>query len=291
LIGITSDRFIKQIKGLLEKNYKHMDKTNHLISENCLIILSAYYLIHKEKEKKLHDFLKNLNFHMGFFICIITSLKQIKYITDDNKNSNKSNEESDSTSISETTDSLLPLKELNLKKLNPNQNRALIFLLQDCISMLFNKNTLNIYESINENDSQKIYDTLMNNFNVVLDYPGKKVYKDIFSSNSRITPEPFYFKWKKSNDEKKKELIQEIKNLHEKLLKTHTFPFIFRFLILINENIQEESNIINNYTIDLVDFIFKQLEKELKDFEPKKKENDSRYILNIINLIIFYLIF
>ena len=286
LIGITSDRFIKQIKGLLEKNYKHMDKTNHLISENCLIILSAYYLIHKEKEKKLHDFLKNLNFHMGFFICIITSLKQIKYITDDNKSSNKSNEESDSTPISETTDSLLPLKELNLKKLNPNQNRALIFLLQDCISMLFIKNTLNIYENINENDSQKIYDTLMNNFNVVLDYPGKKVYKDIFSSNSRITPELFYFKWKKSNNEKKKELIQEIKNLHEKLLKTHTFPFIFRFLILINENILEESNIINDYTIDLVEFIFKQLEKELKDFEPKKKENDSRYILNIINLII-----
>jgi hypothetical protein len=78
--------------------------------------------------------------------------------------------------------------------------------------------------------------------------------------------------------------------LHEKLLKTHTFPFIFRFLILINENIQEESNIINNYTIDLVDFIFKQLEKELKDFEPKKKENDSRYILNIINLIILIFI-
>ena len=299
-------RFVEQISSLLKDNYKKSDENSQLISENCLRILSAYYFLNKEKEKVLHSFLRQLTFYKGFFNCIISSLNQIKYITDDNKISNKISDKNlrHSSSISEEPDfssssepketkkiDLLPLKQLNLSNLSFPQNHALIFLLQDCISMLFEvkeEESLMVDENINEIDSQEVYDTLMNNFREAFQHPGKNVYRDIFSSNKGITPKLFFFKWKKSNNENKIILIQTIKELHVHLLRTHIFPFIFKFLLYINadSNNKEESNMINDYSLELISFILNELENRLKEIEKNKNEYDNFSILNMINLLI-----
>jgi hypothetical protein len=293
---------MEQFQSILEQNYKHIteNKNSQLISESSLRILSAYYLADKKKEKLLHDFLRNLTFYKGFFNSIISSLKQIKYISNDNKFIKKESEknvrkisglgsEDNDSTYSDTSDKnyisnedLLPLLNLELDSLNKKQNHLLIALLQDCISMLFIEDTTQICENITESDAQEVYDILIKNFNAAFKFKGKNVYKDIFSSDKEITPELFYFKWKMSNYESNKLLIEDIKYFHRDLLRHHSFPFIFKFILLINSELKVELII-----IDLLNFIYEELENNYKNYIPKNKnEIDDFFVSNIINLLV-----
>ena len=316
LIEIIPSIYMEQFQSILEQNYKHIteNKNSQLISESSLRILSAYYLADKKKEKLLHDFLRNLTFYKGFFNSIISSLKQIKYISNDNKFIKKESEknvrkisglgsEDNDSTYSDTSDKnhisnedLLPLLNLELDSLNKKQNHLLIALLQDCISMLFIEDTTQICENITESDAQEVYDILIKNFNAAFKFKGKNVYKDIFSSDKEITPELFYFKWKMSNYESNKLLIEDIKYFHRDLLKHHSFPFIFKFILLINleeenkENNKEKNcndNDDNELIIELLSFIYEELENYFKSFDIKNKsENDYNAICNLVNLLI-----
>ena len=318
LIENIQPRYMEEIKYKLEQNYKHIteNKKSQLISESTLRILSAYYLSDKKKEKLLHNFLKGLKFHKGFFNSIIASLRQIKYITNENKfiktESEKtlrkisvvSSEDNDSTHSApleknyiSNNDDLFPLLNLDLDSLNKKQNHLLIALIQDCISMLFIGNTTDVYDYITESDAQEIYDILIKNLNAVFKFPGKNVYKDIFSSDKEIAAELFYFKWKLSNNESRKVLINDIKRFHKELIKYHSFPFIFKFILLINleeQNVEEkkENNINddndeNNLIIDLLSFIYDELGNNFNDYNIKiKSENDYYFICNLTNLLI-----
>ena len=257
-------KYMERIKYILESHYKHINenKKSKLISESSLRILSAYYLVDDKKEKLLHDFLKGLAYHKGFFNSIISSLKLIKYITDDNnykkepdknirKTSNISirSEESDSTNYEQIEKNYIPknldtfpLQDLDLNNLSGKQNHMLITLLQDCISMLFNQNTNTIYEYITENDAEEVYNTLMKNFEYVLLAPQSNCFNDIFCSDKEITPKLFYFKWKLSNKEKKEFLINDVKKYHKQLLFNHNFPFIFKFILLISRDEEKVNN-------------------------------------------------
>ena len=318
LIDKIHPRFIEEIKYKLEQNYKIIteNKKSQLISESSLKALTAYYLSDKKKEKLLHKFLKGLKFHKGFFYSIISSLRQIKYITNDNvfiknesakylrKISVASSEDTDSTHSApieknyiSSNDDLFPLLNLDLYSLNKKQNHLLIALLQDCISMLFIGNTTEIYDYITENEAQEIYDILIKNFNAAFKCPGKNIYKDIFSSDKEITAELFYFKWKLSNYENRKVLISDIKRYHKELIKTHSFPFIFKFILLINleepyeeekkENKNKDDNDENNTIIDLLSFINDELGNNFNEYNIKlKNDNDYYFICNLINLLI-----
>ena len=130
---------MEEIKYKLEQHYKLIteNKKSQLISESTLRIISAYYLSDKKKEKLLHNFLKGLKFHKGFFNSIIASLRQIKYITNENKfiknESDKilrkisvvSSEDNDSTHSTpleknyiSNNDDLFPLLNLDLDSLH-----------------------------------------------------------------------------------------------------------------------------------------------------------------------------
>ena len=327
LIEKIPSNYMEQIQDILEHNYKKInkDKKSRLISEASLRILSSYYLTDKEKEKQLHNFLRNLEFYKGFFYSIIESLKYIKYITNDNKfvryqQSEKhlrkvsGSEDNDST-IQETIEKdytsnnreVLPLLDLDLESLNKRQNQLLIALLQDCISMIFIENSIKIYPNITENEAQEIYDILMKNFEKVALLPGKFIYNEIFSSDKEVTPELFYFKWKLSNKEMKNKLIEDIEKYHKELLIYHCFPFIFKFILLINLDEDSEQDMQNmqdmtqdmtpatiyedgkyTYILDLLSFIYNELESYyLKEYETNnKKENTYNFICNLINFLI-----
>ena len=326
LIEKTPSNYMEQIQDILEQNYRKINENKkcQLISEASLRILSSFYLTDREKEKKLHEFLRNLEFYKGFFYSIISSLKYIKYITNDNKfvrnfQSDKNlrkvsgSEDNDSTiSLPEINDKnkisnnldLFPLLDLDLESLNKRQNQLLIALLQDCISMIFIENSYKIYEYITENEAQEIYDTLIKNFEKVLLLPGKFLYNEIFSSDKEITPELFFFKWKLSNKEMKKKLIEDVEKYNKELLIYHSFPFIFKFILLINldeeyeEDMQDMTQDMTrdtldeegkySYILDLLSFIYNELESYfLKEYEiNNKNENTYNFICNLINFLI-----
>jgi hypothetical protein len=167
--------------------------------------------------------------------------------------------------------------------------------------MLFSdKNLLTIYDFITEDDAQNIYDILNQNFEAVTKLPEKPIYKHIFSSEKEITPFLFIFKWKKSNKEKKKILIDDIKNYHQDLLEHHNFPFIFKFILLISyveeneisqnkeKNDDNNENLNINCIIDLICFITNKLEISFKNYDPNSNNQNSNYyfICNVINLLI-----
>ena len=354
LISDIKPIFIEQMKSILKKNYQKEEKK--IIIESCLKILLIYSLVNKEDEEMIHNFLKQLTYYKGFFYTVISSIKQIKFMSEDKlmkskslkisesngqnkqkrEDNSKSEEEKDKeknkvenkfdnnknidkepiaknenfitdkmgnykTDINPNEDNKnekYPLLDLDLNNLNKKQIRTLIKLFQDCISMLFitepnsKKKVLN--EKIENADAKEIYDTLKKNFYAAFKFPEKNIYKDIFSSETQILPELFYFRWKKSNEHDRINLFEDLKNYHDKLLKNHRFPFIFKLILLLDsdkENDSEKNNVKINFIIDICIYIIKQFEKyfemQLQDKKiNKQKKEDFYFISNLINFAV-----
>ena len=155
----------------------------------------------------------------------------------------------------------------------------MIKLFQDCVSMLFNENTLEIDKNIEPKDAKEIYDTLKKNFDKIFEIPGKSLYNKLFSSESQITPELFYFKWKKSNEEDRQKLFNDIKIYHDQLLKNNDFPFIFKLILLIDF---DEDKAKEEYIIQLLFYLKHYFEEyfKLHDKKIKKDEKENLYFIN-----------
>ena len=304
LVDIADFKYIEQIQNILENNCENINKLkkSQLICEASLKILSKYYLGNKEKEDMIHTFLRGIPFYRGFFNCLISSLKQIKYIKFDNKFIQKESEKNLLSLIKEnhssknivtnyeneeqeelSTYNLYPFLELDFNSIDDNQNKILIKLLEDCISML-----LKGENSITERDADEIFQSLINNFNIVLNFHGKNVYRDLFSSEKAITSEFFFIIWKLSNKEKKKALIMILKDYHKNLLRYHRYPFIYKFIQSIfsmEESKNQEDN--QELIIDLFCFIVDQLEAIEKEKEnTDDKKSLSYFVSNCVNLLI-----
>ena len=285
--------YIGHLKFLLYKYYQNKDKDKNALCNSCLTILLIFSLSNKEDEKKLHDFLKKLEFYEGFFYSVLATIKHIKFMENDDKsekniiqsNSNFDNNKNNSNEI-------YPLKDLDLNNLNQRQNNTLIELFQDCIAMLFSMNQeskqISIRDNINSNIAKKIYDCMSVNIKEAFKFQGKNVYKDIFSSESNITSKLFFFKWKLSNKEEQNELLKDLKFYHEQLLKHHRFPFVFDFISLIindndfNENDYKKIDLIS----EILDFIVGEFEKIYNKSSEKVNEKDIYLIINIINCLV-----
>lgn len=304
LVDIADFKYIEQIQNILENNCENINKLkkSQLICEASLKILSKYYLGNKEKEDMIHTFLRGIPFYRGFFNCLISSLKQIKYIKFDNKFIQKESEKNLLSLIKEnhssknivtnyeneeqeelSTYNLYPFLELDFNSIDDNQNKILIKLLEDCISML-----LKGENSITERDADEIFQSLINNFNIVLNFHGKNVYRDLFSSEKAITSEFFFIIWKLSKKEKKKALIMILKDYHKNLLRYHRYPFIYKFIQSIfsmEESKNQEDN--QELIIDLFCFIVDQLEAIEKEKEnTDDKKSLSYFVSNCVNLLI-----
>ena len=303
LISDIKPIFIEQIQSILLNNYQKKEKK--MISESCLKILLGYSIANQEDEEKIHNFLKELTYEKGFFYSVIASIKQIKYIFDDDKSMKDNNANIHEVSKqkmgsgntpnpdSKNENEIYPLKDLDLNNLNKKQTTTLIKLFQDCISMLFIfdqvQKTKIINENIEINDAQEIYNTLKVNIDAIFNIPGKKVYKDLFNSESQITSELFYFKWKKSKEHDKITLLEDIKKYHKELLKNHRFPFIFKLILLIDSD--KESNFITgkiDFILDLLIYIIEEFETFFNQQKKIKKEEKEvyYYIDNLINCLV-----
>ena len=300
LILSIESTHIEQIKNILINNYKY--EKQKLKNEACLKILLNHAILNKNVEETIHEYLKKMTYYKGFFFSIIAAIRQIKFMQDDNQ-SNKDNiikTSFDSTDQNNENKNNIyekyPLLDDDLKYLSKKQKRTLIKLLQDCISMLFLKESelgvLKVDKNIKEEDAIEIYNTLKINFNYVLEEPKIKVYDDIFSSEKQITPELFYFKWKKSKESHKLELLEDIKKFHYKLLKNHRFPFIFNFILLINSDKETEGINFNSkidFILSLLTFLIEEFEEYFKVREKKinkEEKSDYAFINNLINFLV-----
>ena len=291
LIREIDTKYIYHIKSILKKNYNVKEKK--ALCNSCLKILLIYSLSNEEEEKKLHNFLKKLEFYEGFFYSVITTIKYIKFMGEDDK-SNKNNIESNSPLNNNENDKneIYPLLDLDLNNLNKKQNNTLIKLLQDCISMLFEfnqeKKIIAIRKNLNSEIAKDIYDCLKVNINEAFKCQGQNVFKDIFSSESNIISKLFFFRWKLSNKDEKKEILEDFKFYHKKLLKNHRFPFVFDFisLILSDENYDEKDFRKIDLIMDILDFIINEFESYYNKSNKKVNKEDIYLIINIINYVI-----
>ena len=291
--------YITQFYKILKDNY--IKKGKNIICDACLKIVLIYSFKNKENEDILYDFLQKLkNFNKGFFYSVIAAVKHIEKMSNDGKslkntdnvnisNSNKNNIENENTiSNKENKSEIYPLLNINLNNLNSKQTSTLIKLFQFCISMLFSKDAdkkiLNVSENIGKNDAQEIYDSLKVNFDAVFNAHEKNIYKDIFDSEKHITSDLFFFKWKKSNKEEKDKLLNDIKNYHEKLLKSHRFPFIFNFIELIDSisEIDEKKSTI----LYLLNYLIEEFQKYFNTHNKKINKEDKYLIFNLINYVV-----
>ena len=291
--------YISQLYNILKNNYEKKGK--NIICDACLKIALIYSFKNKENEEKLYKFLQELkNFNKGFFYSVIAAVKHIEKMSNDSKslggsdninisNSSKNNIENENLiSNKENKSEIYPLLNINLNNLDSKQKSTLIKLFQFCISMLFSKDNdkkiLNVSENIEKNDAQEIYESLKVNFDAVFKGQEKIIYKDIFDSEKHITSDLFFFKWKKSNKEEKDKLLNDIKYYHDKLLKSHRFPFIFNFIELIDSisEIDEKKNTI----LYLLNYLIEEFQKYFNAHNKKINKDDKYLIFNIINYVV-----
>jgi len=288
LIPDVKPIYIDQIKIILLKFYKKKDK--NIVSEACLKTLLIYSLSNQADEEKIHNFLKTLEYDKRFFYSVIASVKQIlKFLSNNDKQIQSSNNpdskeqkvEIGKNSISEESkNEIYPLLDIDLNNLNKKQKKTLKKLFQDCISML-----KPISNFSNKTDANDIYNCFKKNFDEVLKYPGKNVYKSLFDSESQISPELYFFKFKNSNDEEKNILLHDLKAYHNELLKYHSFPFIFKFILLIDSDPdwEEKDGSKIDYIFDLLEYLISEFEKNI---DKKINMDFYHYINNIINYIV-----
>lgn len=281
----------EKIQNILKRNNFNIfqNKNNYLIYKSYLnILLYSYYLDPEGKGESLNNFIKTFPFNKEFFKAIFFSLKYIKYIANDNDDDNIIKNELDTNFFNINKNNILSnsdsshLLDLDLSSLNDAQNKILINLIETFISFLFIQETTKINQNIVEEDSLEIYDILKVNFDHALKFIGKNIFIDLFSSDRNIASHLFYYKWKVSKNENNSLIIKELKKYHKILLKSHNFPFIFKFILLVNSELKVELII-----IDLLNYIYEELEYNYKSYSPKNKNDiDYYFVSNIINLLV-----
>ena len=271
--------YINQLKKIYNDNCQK-NKNNNIISEICFKILLVYSLSNKEEEKNIENIIEELSFNKGYFQSLINLIKYIKFKDEDNKY----------TKIEENKNEIYSLSLPDINNLNQFQKNTLLILYQYLISILFinddNNELEQIYinEKITQKDAQKIYAILKNLFDIIIKCNESNLNKIIFSSENKITSELFYFKWVLSDKEDKNNLIRDLKLYHDELLKSHDFPFIFKFILLLNQ----DKNNINK--INLIEDLFSYLNEKFDKYFNDRKINkeDYYYIINLINYLIVF---
>ena len=329
LVNKLNNSSIEKIKLLIKKELRNDDdklkEYKKIIFLSCLIILIGFHFsgdtkLNKAKKiKDFNSFIKNLYITQEFFQSLISSMKLIKYlsnnsdnltsfddedlvlITDDKyemmevktiteKNINEKEKEDNETNEIFYTFTSLPLKEINIKDLNDLQISIIKNILEDVVFLLFNKILIKMKnkEKNEENLDKEIFDTLKKNIDIIFKFNGTQIYQEVFSSENNICAELFYLKWSlemieggSNNTEK------EVKNYHKELFRHHYNPFIFKFYFCISTNnissmesiIDISEDKINKTKLSLLYFIV----KTLYEF---KKENNIFYINNLLNYVI-----
>ena len=270
LISDIKPIYITQIKKIFYDNYPKNDKS--IITNICLKILLEYSLLNKEMKTNKQNIIEELSLNKGYFHSLISSLKNLKFDNGDIKYIEKINH------------------DFNINNLNQVQKMSLINLFKNFISVLFNNDEitdkLHIKEKINKADVQNIYSMFKISFDAIIKCNDDYLYKNIFSSESEITPELFYFKWELSNQEDKNNLIKDLKIFHDELLKHHDFPFIFKFISLINTNSLDNNR--NNLILELFEYLIDKFDKYFNISNRKITREDYYYIINLINFLLIF---
>ena len=325
LVNKLNNSSIEKIKSLISKELKNSDNKlkeyKKIIFLSCLIILIGFHFSEDtklNKAKKLKDFnsfIKNLFITQEFFQSLISSMKLIKYLSDnltskdyedlvlitedkyeieevritDENNINEKEEEKEDNETNEIfyTFTSLPLKEINLNDLNDMQISAIKSILEGAVFLLYNKILIKIKnkEKNEENLDKEIFDVLKKNIDIIYNFDGTQIYQEVFSSENNICAELFYLKWSlEMREGETNNTEKEVKNYHKELFKHHYNPFIFKFYFCLStENVSSletfidiSEDKINKTKLSLLNFII----KTLYDFKNYK---NIFYISNLLN--------
>ena len=321
LVEYFEESKIDKIKSIIIKELKNKDEKNSDIKKtifiSCFQILISYYFINdKFKEKKIrnqqnfHLFIRNLNINLDFFYSLILSLKQIKDLSSNftdnidinqiekNIKNEKNSEEKDKSFLNAP-----PLFEKSeIDNLNEIQANTIKSILEDIVYILYRmelnneKKEFKFNDSFNSNQSielnleKEMFDILFKNIALIFEWTDTKIYQEIFSSETEICAELFYLKW--IYNETGDNIENKIMKYHEKLLKNHTNPFIFKFYLFVsNQNIFQIGHVENDEErIKKTKLeIFKFIVNTLYEFQKKldiKNDNYKYYIYNLINYLI-----
>ena len=299
LINKINTDNIQRIKSILIKNYTLYsdDKNTKLILEACLAMITykCFYNNDENGKKELHEFIIRFEFSSCLLCSLISSIKYLKYFNDITEPTTENNH---------INNPLISFYDLNISNLNKVQIIIIKGIFEEIIFLLIEQ-TKNLNDNSLENTTQQniinskkeIYSTIIKNIEILLNYPYSEIFKEIFSSDNEIIGELFYYKFIFSlflEDKKQIDIIKEtIINYHKILLFNHSHPFIFKFLILINQREEIKTTIdkdinnkdINKITIELLCWISEILKSY--EFDPKLKNQQDIFILcNVLNLLI-----
>ena len=267
---------IDKIKEIISKELKNKEEKNieikKLIYISCLKILIIFYFSYdkdidnkyeekkiKNNEQKFHLFIRKINLNLEFFHSLISLLRQINFITNNNSNEeefiNKNeNINNEINNCKEKNLSSLPFWNMDLQNLNDIQIQIIKSIFEDIVYILYiielkkidiekKENNIN-NDSFNQNNNinleKEISEILKKNIDFISKF-GKttKLYQEIFSSDTPICAEFFYLLWRFDiNGGEESYFEKVISKYHNNLLKNHSNPFIFKFyLYLSNKNI------------------------------------------------------
>ena len=291
---------IQLIQKFLVENYKfNNSKETKLTLEACILTLISKYLIDNNNPDNFHKTIRQFELTPCLFSSLMSSIKQLKYL--ENYSYMTSTEESDND------DQLKSLTKLNLSNLNKTQILIIKCIFEDIIYLLLRNDKINnsfssksllksqnkTSDSIDE-ENYDIYAIFIQNLNIILKYPNSLIFNEIFSASNGICGELFYYKYCSIGPDSKME-IKDIRNIiidyHKNLLLAHDYPFVFKFLLLINKNNNDSSSILNNnsennkITLMLLYEIFETLKNYKFDYRTKSQK-DIYFICNILNFLI-----
>ena len=309
IIDIKDD-FIKKLKNRFNNNYLENNNNSKILSISSLLLLSGYYMINQvEDSEKIMEFKKYLNdlnseknkiiivdYLLHILNIIFKGINEISKIIFNNFPKLQYEENKDDIEINQTMEKYfnLFLKLIFSLIQEKHQNNNNSYVISKDIINLFYRNFKDILLKL-------------------LKMKDKKLFKNIFASE-HICLDLFYYKLISSN---KKEMLlveNDLIQCCKELITYHNYPFVFKLIELLNENIKNTKNgsndeienqkeaIINNdkrndiqdeenknnYLYFLIINLIKSINEKLQDhkLDLNNKKQSKYYIRGILNLLI-----
>ena len=320
---------VDKIKIIIIKELNNKDDKNNpaknIIFKACLKFLIVFYFGYnnshkyqknKGNEQKFHLFLRNINISLDCFYVLISLLNQINFLSISSKEQNKENNEGENiekniqnteniySKENKTSNNQFLFSNKYLKDLSKIEIKVIKSILEDFVYILYK---IELKKNDKENDpffsiksdehnfnlEKEIYDILKKNIDIIFKLGHTKIYQEIFSSDSAICAELFYFVWKFDiNVGGDRYSEKEIIKYHNYLLKSHFVPFVFKFYLYLGNSIfplEKENKNTENKINKTKLYLLEQILNILLNFQKEtniKEENYKYYINNLLNFLI-----
>ena len=296
--------FLNEIKDyeFVNTDYK---KTLYL---SYLQILIPYYFSDKKYKSQnvtvnnFHEFIYTLNLDIDLFYALIALIRYVNNFSQINEVDITSYKSEELKTISKNdypVFSDLPLREVNIEKLNEIEIYIIRNILLDIVYLLdkFEKSFVKNYKFNSQNEGstmgKEFFEIIKKNVDIVFKFPNTRLYETMFSSESNICTKLFMIKLENGLEKDINYLKNVLKKYYKEVVKNYYCPFIFKFILEMSEkntliydpDIENRDIIISEFKSDMITFIISTLNDFSKEVETSK-DKMSFYIFNLLNCLI-----